>query len=139
MLKKFLEKLLNSLPEEKPSPPSETKSEPKLSPKDAATQAGQPWIGVLGFELDDENIHTGAFELDWNELWIAKLVRAGYKIKETDTDQEIVDRWFTDICRNIVLEMYEQEVADPVKREMSYKEQRVPGSKNLGNGRREVS
>lgn len=143
MIKAFLQRLLNSLPEpdtkSQPTPAEQPEKPAQLSAKDQATLAGQPWISVLSFELDEENVHNGAFELDWNDLWVAKLVRAGYKIKDTDTDQDIVDRWFTTICRNIALEMYEQEVADPLKRELAYKEQRVAGSKNLGNGRREVS
>ena len=47
-------------------------------------------------------------ELDWNDLFVAKLVRAGYQGK---TDNDIVDNWFQDVCRNVVLESYEKEQA----------------------------
>lgn len=150
MLDKLKQTLLNYLqpkappaleikPEPKIAAESASSSESSLSEKDAATQAGRPWVNVISFELDPTNIHAGAFELDWNELWVAKLIRAGYKIRDDDTDQDIVDRWFTDICRNIVREIFEQEAADPQKREIVYKETRVPGSKDIGGGRREIS
>jgi hypothetical protein len=59
-------------------------------------------------ELDAGSLERGAFELDWNDLFVAKLVRAGYQGK---TDNDIVDNWFQDVCRNVVLESYEQEQA----------------------------
>ena len=62
------------------------------------------------------------------------LIRAGYKMKEDDTDTVIVDRWFQTVCRNIALEVYEQEQADPTNREL-----RNVRTRDLGNGRTEVS
>jgi hypothetical protein len=59
-------------------------------------------------ELDGGSLERGGFELDWNDLFVAKLVRAGYQGK---TDNDIVDNWFQDVCRNVVLESYEQEQA----------------------------
>ena len=112
---------------------------PKLTDKEIATNNGQPYVSIIKVEVDPENINSGSFELDWNDLWVAKLIRAGYRIKETDTDNDIVDRWFTDVCRNVVREIYEQEQADPQKREVVYREQRIVGEKNLGDGRREIS
>lgn len=146
MLDKLKQALLNYLQPKAP-PALEIKPEPKiadlhdttatskLSQKDAATKAGQPWISIISFELDPANIHSGAFELDWNDLWVSKLIRAGYKIKEDDSDRDIVDRWFTDICRNIVREIYEQEAADPLKRN----DLRIINKRSLGDGRTEVS
>ena len=84
------------------------KTKPKKSPKDLATEAGEPWVSVLSMELEKENMDRGAFELDWNDIFVAKLVRAGYQGK---TDNDIVDNWFQDVCRNIVLESYEKEEA----------------------------
>ena len=47
-----------------------------------------------------------------------------------DTDADIIDRWFTQICRNIVLETYEQyEAMSP----------RVVKSRDVGGGMSEVS
>lgn len=100
----------------------------KLSPKEEATTQGQPYVTVISMEIDPSDPSQGAFELDWNDIFVAKLVRAGYQGK---TDQDIVDNWFKNICRNIVLETYEQEMADP--------DVRRSNQRNLGNGRTEVS
>lgn len=103
------------------------------SKKDLATDAGEPYIEVQNFEIDD--LHSGNFTLDFNDIFVAKLIRAGYQLKKDDTDYEIVDRWFTQICRSIVLEQYEQEQADPNNRDLTM----VPTVKDIGNGRKEVS
>ena len=89
-------------------PEKKSKTKPKKSAKDLATEAGEPWVSVLSMELEKENMDRGAFELDWNDIFVAKLVRAGYQGK---TDNDIVDNWFQDVCRNIVLESYEKEQA----------------------------
>jgi hypothetical protein len=47
-----------------------------------------------------------------------------------------VDRWFQTVCRNIALEVYEQEQADPDKRES---DMRIIQQRDLGNGFTEVS
>jgi len=111
------------------------KKAPELTLKEKATQAGEPYINVIGMELNPENIHEGSFELDWNSIFITQLVKAGYMKKKEDTDQDIVDRWFQDVCRTIVLEMYEQSIADPDNRN----DMRTIFNKDLGNGRTEVS
>ena len=80
----------------------------KKSEKDLATEAGEPWVSVLGMELEQDSLERGAFELDWNDLFVAKLVRSGYQGK---TDNDIVDNWFQDVCRNVVLESFEKEQA----------------------------
>jgi hypothetical protein len=72
----------------------------------------------------------GSFELDWNAKFIADLVRHGYMMDQNDTDADIVDRWFTNVCRNVVLETYEQYEA------MS---NRVVKTRDMGDGRSEVS
>lgn len=117
----------------KPRKPKEKKV-PELSAKEKATQAGEPYVNVLSMEVDPNNIHEGSFELDWNEIFIAKLVKTGYMKSKEDTDRDIVDRWFQDVCRTIVLEMYDQVQADPSNRDM-----RNVVTKDLGNGRTEVS
>lgn len=101
------------------------------SDKDIATERGEPWVNVIGMELDPDNMSQGAFELDWNEIFVARLVKAGYMMKPTDTDAEIVDRWFQNVCRNVVLETWEQEQA--------MNPNRVVKSRDIGDGRREVS
>jgi hypothetical protein len=89
-------------------------------------------------ELDPNDVNNGAFELDWNEKFILNLIRAGYKQKDSDTDNVLVDRWFQTVCRNVALELYEQQQADPENRTMA-SEMRVVRAKDLGDGRTEVS
>lgn len=125
-------------------PPPEPKKPPKvkepvkeLSAKEKANQAGEPYVNILSMDLDPNDINTGAFELDWNDKFILNLIRAGYKQKDDDTDQLIVDRWFQTVCRNIALEIYEQQQADPENRYRA--EMRVVRTKDIGGGRTEVS
>jgi hypothetical protein len=116
--------------------PAEVKSEPKAkkkSEKDLATERGEPYVAILGMEVDPDNLQSGSFELDWNDKFVANLVRAGYQMSPKDTDADIVDRWFTAVCRNVVLETYEQYEA------MNPERERVIKSRNIGDGRREVS
>ena len=100
------------------------------SAKDAATKRNEPYISVLNVELDPDNVQNGAFELDWNDVFVAKLVRAGYKGKD---DAQIVDQWFQDICRNVLMENYEQWAANQTG------ENRIINRRDLGDGRTEVS
>jgi hypothetical protein len=109
--------------------PREVKT--KKTEKEIATEKGEPWVAILSMDVDPENLHQGAFELDWNDKFVANLVRAGYQIKEDDTDADIVDRWFNNVCRHVVMETWEQEQAINPNRGFS--------SRDLGNGRREVS
>ena len=97
-------------------PVAKKTAEPKLrvtakgkTPKEIATEKGEPWVSVLSVELDPDNIGNGAFELDWNDKFIANLTRAGYQGK---TDSDLVDQWFQTVCRNILAENYEQWVAN---------------------------
>jgi hypothetical protein len=115
--------------------PKAKKAEPVLSAKEKATQAGEPYINILKIDIDPNDINNGAFDLDWNDKFVINLIKAGYKAKPDDTDADIVDRWFTQVCRNVVLEMYEQQQADPDNRT----QMRVIQSKDLGDGRSEVS
>ena len=121
-------------PKVEKSPPAEPKTK-KKSAKDIATENGDPYISVVSVELDPENVGNGSFELDWNEIFVAKLVKAGYMLKKEDTDSEIVDRWFQSICRNIIQENFEQwEANQPI----DSRPRRVDRF-DLGNGRTEIS
>lgn len=140
-IKKFFEvEKPQEAPKENKEPKKKStskKKEPELSPKELATQNGEPYIAILSMELDPNDVNNGSFELDWNDKFVINLIRAGYKIKQDDSDQVIVDRWFQSVCRNIALEIYEQEQADPSKR--SSETVRIIQSKDIGNGRTEVS
>jgi len=116
----------------------DVKAEPKpkkveKTEKELATERGEPWVNILSMEIDPENMQNGAFELDWNDKFVANLVRAGYQMDPKDTDADIVDRWFTAVCRNVVLETYEQYEA------MNPERDRVVKTRNIGDGRSEVS
>ena len=102
------------------------------SAKDLATERGEPYVAILSMEVDPDNLHQGSFELDWNEIFVARLVKAGYMMKKDDTDAEIVDRWFQNVCRHVVMETWEQEEA--IKKSGIYVQ-----SRDIGNGRSEVS
>jgi hypothetical protein len=107
----------------------------KKSLKDIATEKSEAWVGVTSVELDPENIGNGAFELDWNDKFIANLVRAGYQLKKDDTDADMVDRWFQDVCKNVVAENFEQwEANQPYDNRP-----RIMDRKDLGDGRTEIS
>ena len=103
----------------------------KKSDKEVATERGEPWLAILKMDINPENLHEGSFELDWNEKFVANLVRAGYQMKPDDTDNDIVDRWFQNVCRNVVLETWEQEQATNPNR--------VVKTRDIGDGRSEVS
>ena len=118
----------------KPTPSAVTREKTvkvKKSAKDLATEKGEPYVAILGMEVDPENLHQGSFELDWNSIFVTRLVKAGYMMKETDTDADIVDRWFQNVCRHVVMETFEQEEA--------MNPQRFVRSRDLGDGRREHS
>ena len=122
----------------KPRQPKKKKEDSVLSDKEKATREGLPYVNILKMELDPYDINTGAFELDFNDKFVLNLIRAGYKIREDDTDTIIVDRWFQTVCRNVALELYEQQQADPENRAMAT-DMRVVRAKDLGDGRTEVS
>ena len=121
----------------KPRKKQEPQQEKPLSEKEKATKAGEPYVAILQVEVDPKNINSGSFELDFNDKFVINLIKAGYKIREDDTDVQIVDRWFQTVCRNIALEFYEQQAADPTKRERD--DLRQVSRRDLGNGRSEVS
>jgi len=121
--KKFAKKEIK-----KKVPTKKTVEPPTKTEKELATERGDPYVAILSMDVDPENIHAGSFELDWNEKFVANLIRAGYVGK---TDSDIVDQWFQNVCRHVVMETWEQEQAmNPT---------RFTRSRDLGNGRTEVS
>ena len=121
------------LPEAAKTPSIPKVEVPVKSEKELATEKGESWVSVLRMDVDPNNLHQGAFELDWNDLFVAKLVKAGYMMKREDTDAEIVDRWFQNVCRHVVMETWEQEQA--IKNSGA----QYVSTRNLGDGRTEVS
>jgi hypothetical protein len=112
------------------TPPKPKRTTTTKDPKILATEKGEPWVSIVSVELDPNNIGNGSFELDWNEFFVMKLLRAGYQGKD---DIQIVDRWFQDVCRNVVLETFEQYEANNPRPQSGIQR------KDLGGGRSEVS
>jgi hypothetical protein len=98
-----------------------------MTPKEAATAKNEAYIAVLDTKVNPENPRNGFFELDWNEQFVLQLKVAGYF---GETDEEIVDRWFQDLCRNIGNETG----VDMDRRGAGY-----INVNNLGNGKSEIS
>jgi hypothetical protein len=98
-----------------------------LSPKEKATANKEPYVAVLNTHVNSDNIRNGFFELDWNEYFVLQLKNAGYKGK---TDEEIVDQWFSELCRNVGAD----EGVNMDRRGSGYID-----VTSLGNGRAEVS
>jgi hypothetical protein len=129
----MFENLKKKLLGKKAQPIEKPRSEKKKSAKEIATEKGEPYVAILGMEVDPQNLHAGSFELDWNDKFIANLIRAGYQMKADDKDSDIIDRWFQNICRNVVMETYEQEEA------MNPNPLRFTQKRDIGGGRSEVS
>jgi hypothetical protein len=124
--------------EKKPRKPKEKKEAPTSSDKEKANAEGLPYVNILKMEIDPYDINSGAFELDFNDKFVLNLIRAGYKMRDDDSDTIIVDRWFQTVCRNVALELYEQQQADPENRAQAT-DMRVVRARDLGDGRTEVS
>lgn len=133
-----IKKLFAKKPETKVEPEVKKVKEPKpkkeLSDKEKATANNEPYVAITKIELNPDNVNDGIFELDFNDKFVINLIRAGYKIRSDDTDDAIVDRWFQTVCRGIAKELYEQQQADPEKRDIRYQMQ----TRKLENGRTEI-
>ena len=108
-------------------------TKPKKTEKEIANEKNEPYVSILKVDLDPNNPRYGSFELDWNPAFIAKLSMAGYK---GEKEEDLVDQWFQDVCRHVVLETYEQEQANISKGDNIV---RYINRKDAGNGRSEVS
>jgi hypothetical protein len=70
----------------------------KLSPKELANEKGEPYVAVLDTKVNTDNVRNGFFELDWNEHFIVQLRLNGF---QGQSEEEIVDLWFQELCRNV--------------------------------------
>ena len=68
---------------------------------DTKEEAIGPWVKVIEVHFDKDNPGRGYFELDWNEDFVGLLGEAGYSGQNSE---QIVDLWFNDLCRSIVIE-----------------------------------
>lgn len=85
--------------------------------KELATERGEPWVHVVSFSIDPADPKSGVFELDYNDIFLARLIRAGY---QGQNDQQIVDQWFISVCRSVIQENFEQLMADPERRNQDF-------------------
>jgi len=112
---------------EQPALPEPKVEEPKKTAKEIATEKKEPWVAVLDTHVNKDNIRNGFFELDWNEYFVLQLRSAGYT---GETDEVIVDQWFTELCRNLGAES---------GIDMDRRNSGFINVNNLGNGKTEVS
>lgn len=121
-----LKKIFTKTEEKMPTPEEMAHIANLAQEKAAATKRNEPWVAIVNMDVDYEALNSGNFELDWNDAFITKLMKAGYVGKE---DHDLVDQWFNNVCRNVVLETFEQDQADrhPIK------------SRKLDNNRREYN
>jgi hypothetical protein len=101
----------------------------KQTPKQRATAKGEPYIAVLETHVNKENLRNGFLELDWNDEFVLQLKQQGYGF-DGDPDEEIVDRWFRTLCRDIAGE----EGVDMTERGAGY-----INVKKIAEGKSEVS
>lgn len=123
-MKQFIKKIFGG---KEPEPVVEKAVPVVLSPKEQATANKEPWVAVLDTHVNKDNIRNGFFELDWNEYFVVQLRSAGYN---GESDEAIVDQWFSELCRNVGAE----EGVNMDRRGAGY-----INVNNLGNGRTEVS
>ena len=95
----------------KPATPAKEPATPRKAktPKEIATEKREPWVAVLDTSINPRDPRNGFFELDWNEFFIDQLRFAGYK---GTTDEELIDRWFRDLCLSVAAE--DKELLDTI-------------------------
>ena len=97
------------------------------TPKEIATEKKEPYFEVVGFHTTPENPRFGFWELDWNEYKVVELKALGYY---GETDEEVIDQWFTEICR---------ESGTAVGASMDRRSMGFIDVKQIGGGRSEIS
>lgn len=90
------------------------KQKTDLSEKEIATLEGKPYIKVLDTNVDPQNPKYGYFELDWNKNFVENLKEHGFS---GNTDEEIVDHWFSVLCNTIANEGSEIQPDNGIVRE----------------------
>ena len=72
--------------------------------KERASVLGEPWVVIKTLETDPKNPKMGGVELDWNDMFVENLEKHGYG--PNPDDEDTVNDWFNELCRNIALEAY---------------------------------
>jgi hypothetical protein len=74
-----------------------------INEKEKATARGEAYVRVIKVHFDENKPGDGYFELEWNQLFVKRLLEAGHS---GDNEEEIVDQWFTTLCRGISEQNY---------------------------------
>lgn len=136
-------KLAKALGGKEDPPPKKKRAKPKkrkakkkvveevveLSPKDQATANGESYFEIIGFQRNPEDLKQGAFEFEWNKFFVEECISQGYS---GEKDHEVIDAWFTDVCRHVVFDTYNEEGA--IEADAPYLNE-----ENLGNGKKSYS
>ena len=78
------------------------KIEKRAGEKKIAALLNEPWVSIVEEGLDPAQGPSGFyFVFDWNDHWIDLLRKHGY---EGESEDELMERWFTDVCRNEVMQ-----------------------------------
>jgi len=73
--------------------------------KRRATILDEPYVNFTKIHTDPKNPASGSVALDYNKAFVQYLEDNGYG--PAPTDDEIVDRWFTELCKNIALDAFD--------------------------------
>jgi len=65
----------------------------------------EPWVNVINTNIDNEDPKQGFMELEWNEPFVDFLKSHGYT---GEKPEDIIDAWFTDLCRSIGQQLNEE-------------------------------
>lgn len=71
--------------------------------KKRATLNKEPWVTIKNVDVDAVKPGHGSLELDWNDEFVVMLREAGY---EFPTDEQVIDAWLSELCKNIALEEF---------------------------------
>ena len=66
----------------------------------------KPWVDVKKMDVNVDDPKQGYMELDWNDEFVAMLQDKGYT---GDSDEAVVNKWFNDICRTVLLQEMEDQ------------------------------
>lgn len=78
------------------------------SHKRIATIREEPWFKIIGGDYKNQGDTTQlAFALDWNDIFVEELAKNGFGGR---TDEEIVDLWFSRMCRQTMMDDLEQDI-----------------------------
>lgn len=72
--------------------------------KRTATIKGEPWVSVINMDFKEGPNNGGTFELDWNRIFVDKLIEEGY---DGASEDAVVDIWFMNLCRTIALNHFD--------------------------------